>query len=139
MIMSEFVVVKGQPNSNKKECRDCKFLFSLVTLWCANKKAIEYRTIRLANAINCEFWQPMRDWNELKLWEKLFSFIKIKKFAKVDLTCNEKGNTMECKNCKSNDVDVSAKDLSDFTYDNIIKIYTCKNCGHVETETIHIG
>ena len=56
----------------KKNCAACKFCKPVLSLWCVNSKAIEYRGTAIPGIIFCDFWEP--DWNYIPDKYKLPEF-----------------------------------------------------------------
>jgi len=67
----------------KKSCYDCGWLYSALSWWCGNRKAIKDRGTSIPGCIHCPHWKP--DWKMIdkkykteengykkSLWDKIF-------------------------------------------------------------------
>lgn len=57
MVMLQGLIVKGQADSEKRECYDCKHMQAAVSWWCVSEEAKEYRGTGLPSAEGCKFWE----------------------------------------------------------------------------------
>ena len=79
--MRKFLCVKGEPDVERRGCKDCRFLQGAVTLWCMNAEACKARGTATPGAIECDEWQPMLKPEEISFLDRIFG-----DYIKVDLT-----------------------------------------------------
>jgi hypothetical protein len=82
IIMYELLIVKGEANSERKSCHDCRHCKAALSWWCTHKKAIEERGTALPGVKNCPHWEPAKHINELSWFEKLF---RSKNYIQIEL------------------------------------------------------
>lgn len=54
-----FYLTSGEPDADRKGCKDCSHMKGAVTLWCENKEAIAKRGTSLPGTRNCPYWSPI--------------------------------------------------------------------------------
>lgn len=65
------VLMGIEPDTDKRSCWDCKYLYSAVSWWCGIEQAIVAHNSRLPGYRNCTFWSPAPKYEDLPLWERI--------------------------------------------------------------------
>ena len=73
--MMEFRIV-GEPDSDRRECIDCRHLKGAVTLWCMSDEAADRRGTRDPSARQCQEWEGMKPW---RWWHFFAGYLKAKR------------------------------------------------------------
>lgn len=58
--MREFIVRSGEPDAERRACRDCLHLRGALSLWCTDEDAKEHWGTSTPGFQGCRYWKPMR-------------------------------------------------------------------------------
>lgn len=69
----EFRYRSGEPDPERRSCRDCRFVRGAVSLWCMNHEACKARGTKIPGCVGCPFWRPMLPAEKRGWWSRLWS------------------------------------------------------------------
>ena len=71
--MIEMIGRYTEPDSERKNCCDCRYCQGAVTMWCVNPETCKARGTAIPGISNCPYWQAVRSYSDLSRSEKIIN------------------------------------------------------------------